>query len=376
MEKISFTNIDVSKNSKITALCTTNDSKYTLNFESNQPIEFSNDSIALTLATLCGNKYDSIFMDIDMSSSTYDSISEFTKAELSCPDTFEEVQSIGKNSVLSFSGGFDSLACKYLMPDDTQLVAIDFGGWFTREKDFFVKYDPLVISTNVRMETPLARNSWAFMAIGALLTSKHFETRTHTFGTTLSTEIMNIPRQQPTLSLFYPLGIQEASYVRSLPDIGTARVAIQGNPDVIIESLHSLAGVNDPKRFRKAHIAKFVGSELGIDFNIPDEYLIPKTPLPFGVQMYEDLALIYIAHRDPQMMEHPAFSSIPSELMNDLKGISLEFFNRFAPDPYEGFPEEHLKNLFSQLANFGIKPYTSTDWENLYKFREVLRKYY
>lgn len=52
--------------------------------------------------------------------------------------------------ILNFSGGFDSLAALYLMPEDTKLVAIDFGGWFEREKEFFKQFHPYTLKTNFR----------------------------------------------------------------------------------------------------------------------------------------------------------------------------------------------------------------------------------
>lgn len=378
MNYIYFKNIDFKQNRFISVIAKTKEDEFLVEFTFDRALPVSSTMIALALSTLCGKAYKEISFDMEISERGKQAIAKFTGAEVKASGIEAEVSILNNtsSSVLSFSGGYDSLASLALMPKDTHLVSVDFGGWFDREKQFFKKFNTIIISTNIR-QTPLVKNSWSFMAVGAILTAKHLSTKYHTFGTTLSTEILNVPKKQSTLPMLEALNIQEVSYVRGLPDVGTARIVLQAfEPSLVLDSLESLAGKKDPKRFRKAYITHMIAKELGINLNIPQESLEPESPLQFGEVMYEDLSMIYLANKYPELITEAAFVNIPQDLLEQLKGMKLDFFNKFHPDPYNNFPLELRYRFYERLASYNILPYNSNDWHELSEFINILKNIY
>lgn len=378
MNYIHFKNIDFIRNQFISAVAKTKDNEFLIEFSFDRAMPVSSTMIALALSTLCGKVYQEISFDLEISERAQQAIEKFTGAKVIAKgvDLSIDILNNTPSSVLSFSGGYDSLAALALMPKDTHLVSIDFGGWFDREKQFFKKFKTVTISTNIR-QTPLIKNSWAFMAVGAILTSQYLNTKYHTFGTTLSTEILNVPKKQSTLPMLEALNIQEVSYVRGLPDVGTARIVLQAfEPNLVLDSLESLAGKRDPKRFRKAYITHMVAKELGINLDIPKESLEPLTPIQFGEVMYEDLSMIYLANKYPELRKESAFVNIPQNLLEQLNGLKLDFFNKVHPDPYNDFPLELRYRFYERLASYNMLPYNSNDWLELEKLVSILKSIY
>ena len=147
-------------------VCKYEDSKNSgdLYFELNMAVSPSNDLIAIALSTLCGRgNYQSIKFDFDISNQAAERIKDFCRAEIACgihsKSSIEQNVLTKNKSALSFSGGFDSLAAKFLMPDDTVLISMDFGGKFAREREFFNEFDTHKVTTNL-LETHLRANSW------------------------------------------------------------------------------------------------------------------------------------------------------------------------------------------------------------------------
>ena len=122
---------------------------------------------------------------------------KFTEAEITVLKVLHEnlVKRLNENIILNFSGGIDSLAAKYIMPNNTKLVAIDFERGYVREKNFFKRFNPYVLQTNVRQELNVDRNSWEFMGIGAILYGDYLTAGYHVFGTILEASKANFSYQ-------------------------------------------------------------------------------------------------------------------------------------------------------------------------------------
>src|SRR5699024_6541660 len=102
-----------------------------------------------------------------------------------------------REKVLNFSGGFDSMAALALEPN-AHLVSLDFGGRFSRERQFFEKFQPNIIETNL-VDLKLNRYSWTFMGIGALLFRDELNISSYAFGSIMAgsaTQLVNHPIDQ------------------------------------------------------------------------------------------------------------------------------------------------------------------------------------
>ena len=132
--------------------------------------------------------FDEISIDLPLSKNAKLNIENFTKATITAPLQKDAV--INKqhqncsNTILNFSGGFDSLAALYLIPGNVNLVSVDFGGTFSRERNFFAKFCPYTLKTNFR-QVQLDKNSWTFMGAGALLYAEYLKAEYNVFGTIL-----------------------------------------------------------------------------------------------------------------------------------------------------------------------------------------------
>lgn len=252
---IHFKNLEVGKTRTDLVIADGNE-EYPLYFEFNREIQPTNTEIAHALSTLCGEKYAQIEFAFEIPANVANDLQKLTGAEVVAPiSAAEKVSTCQYGNVLSFSGGFDSMAAKALMPDDTHLVSIDYGGWFTREADFFQKFEPIVISTNARripdQQTAFTRNHPSYMAIGALLTRSYLGARYHTFGNILGSEFQSSGPSQFRLSPLESVGLVDAPYTSGITELGNAKIMTLAFPHLLGESIESLAGKRDRKRFLK-----------------------------------------------------------------------------------------------------------------------------
>uniref|UniRef100_UPI00211CBB3A hypothetical protein n=1 Tax=Campylobacter jejuni TaxID=197 RepID=UPI00211CBB3A len=146
---IKFRDLEVS-NRRIELQAEFHDQAHTLWYEFDRDIRPSTNAIAVALSTLSGTKFESIQYDFPVSEQTRQGIERSTKSTVEATDSCIPIAPRGGGHILSFSGGFDSYAALRLLGPETNLVSLDFGGWFEREARFFTDFDPLVIKTNIR----------------------------------------------------------------------------------------------------------------------------------------------------------------------------------------------------------------------------------
>lgn len=184
-KSISFRNLEIGKR-RVSLIVSYERGEFELWYEFDREIYTTPSLVALAISPLCGTVFDHIAFDFEITPDVFDCIKSFTRADVSVPACTTVVTSLNPNRkgvILSFSGGFDSIAAKELMPDDTHLVSLDLGGWFKREASYFKKFNTITVTTNIRQVpdqlTALARNNWLFMASGALLCSYHLNAKFH-----------------------------------------------------------------------------------------------------------------------------------------------------------------------------------------------------
>lgn len=357
-------------------------------FKLTPAIKPNEDLIAIALSTLCGRKYSEIYYELNVSSKTIREISNFTLANV----TVKKEKSINKkrtlsifnkrkiNTTLNFSGGFDSLAAKYLMPDDTKLVSMDFGGKFERERIFFNKFNTCVVSTNL-LETSLRHNSWSFMGIASILFSDYLKTDYHTFGSILEAGPNNFtksPIASKNISFppFKAAGMENAPYVLGLTEVGTVKVLAHFKPELVAESLDSLANPGEEKRYRKQVLATIYEQKNGVNLNL-NIVTPPAAPhFKFGQNFAADFLSFYIIKNAGLEIALYTISEIPEEVIDTSNKLTLSFYEKINPNFLTNFPKPLLSNYLSKLGEVGILPYTAEDWEEFRTVRNILSKYY
>lgn len=379
MKQINFSNLEVSRR-KVT-LRAAYEEEVDLWFKFDRDLEVSSTQIALAMATLCGTKYDQVVFDFEVDRQAIVTIAKVTNAEVFASPT-EQKRPITSDSgnLLSFSGGFDSLSAWRLMPKDTNLVSLDFGGWFEREAEFFRDFDTLVISTNARSEptrtTPLTRNHWSFMAMGAILTAAYFNSKYHTFGQILGESMARAPRTVSTLPVLSELGYREAGYSRGLTEVGTVSVILQSDPERVLESLKSLAGPRDRKLYRKTALSDILASKLNVDITVPPMDFEKSPRIAFGDDYASSLSALYCIAQGRADLIEDLFEIVPEEARSFAGSCTLEFMEKLNWDAYRDFPHEIKPGLWEKLLTYGFEPYTEYDWDEVKATREFLSTCY
>lgn len=350
-------------------------------FEFSRPTMSPDDNIALALSTLCGRNFSAIHFDFPISTRAVRQLQEFTLAKITAVATREPSTPAPRSgTTLSFSGGFDSLAAMCLMPTDTHLVSMDFGGRFSRERAFFETFPTLRVSTNV-LETGLHRNSWSFMGIGAILSAEHTRSEFHTFGSILEAgpDNMRVNPANAKNAAFPPFkaaGYQNAPFVAGLTEIGTLIVLAKYMPDHIAASLTSLATPGEEKLYRKQVLTNVVAERLGISIPLQETPKPPKPHFRYGQNFALDLLSLYVARYAGEETASGLVADIPGEAVTLAKKLSMTFFERANTTLLSNFPAPLMGGLADKLSRADISFYTETDWVEYAQVRAFLAQYH
>lgn len=356
-------------------------------FELTPKIKVHNDLICIALSTLCGRgKYIQIEFDIPISNYAKKEIEEFCQASVILPESnelYDEIKSINlsnrENIALNFSGGFDSLAAKYLMPKNTILTSMDFGGRFAREGVFFRKFNTNIVKTNL-LDTHLRYNSWSFMGISSILFSEYYNIKYITFGGILEASINNISNNPVAMKniTFPPLkaaGLINAPYTLGITEIGTAMTILHHSPELVEMSLDSLANPGESKKYRKQLITHIVSNKMNIGIKI-NKFDEPNHKLSFGKNFADDFLLFYFVKNLEKGLTLRLFDSIPDEIYELSEKSSFTFYERLNPNFLVNFPQELRGELLKNTSDVGIIPYTKQDWTELNEVLSILSKYH
>lgn len=384
MPSIEFVDITMEERTRLSATCKVHDdsdeSWFKLWFEFSDSIAVTNDAIAVAFSTLCGRAYSDISYDIEISERARKDIHAFTLASVSAKIRREYIRPGLSGHTLSFSGGFDSLAALSLMPQGTRLVSMDFGGRFARERTFFESFDTTIVSTNL-LETPLRKNSWSFMGIGAILLNDHYTSRYHTFGSILEAGADNL-RQSPTAAAnvtfppFRAAGFVNAPYVAGLTEVGTLMALQKHNPQLIGPSLSSLASPGEEKLYRKKVLAEIVSERTGNDFFLPEVQMPPVPHFKFGQNFAIDFLSFYVGKYRGLQDLSTMVADVPPNLVALARRLDLTLFERANTTLYSRFPRELVGGLAGQLAEADMPFYTEKDWVEYQQIRDFLLAYH
>lgn len=381
---ISFENIDLIPDGGFR--CSVVSSKYPkgapdeLTFEMfPKPNRLTSDQIALALSTLCGRAYASIRMDLFVSEGCAQTIEAYTRAELILRGRgIIADRMAGREYLLNFSGGFDSLAALSLMPESTRLVSNDWGGNFSREAEFFKRFPTNILKTNAQ-RLGYCRDSWQFMGLGMILFAEHLNVGHSAFGGILEASAQQFLRCPPKIVSTYPfngLGIRSMCVVNGLTEVATAMLAVKYYPEVVAESLVSVAGNGSEKLRRKYLFAEYASRKLGLRIDFPTTGLPVRFPLKFGSHLAMDFLSVFMIKQFSYDVASEMLTGIPQDIVEFAKNHSLRFYERLNTNFLDTIPEEVRPRYFSQLLGAGILPYDEEDWAEFDDMRLLLTKWY
>ena len=371
--KFNELNIDASS---VSVQATSEKFAHDIHFEFSKPMPVSSTSVAIALSTLCGRAFKKVHYDFPVAQSVFKAIGDLTFADVSSSGDEAQIHTPRRGTLLSFSGGFDSLAAKALMPADTQLVSMDFGGRFARERQFFESFDTLRVTTNI-VDAGLQKNSWSFMGIGAILASDFYRARFHTFGSILEASIDNLSLEPAgarnvTFPPFSAAGYENAPFALGLTEIGTLTALLKTRPDLVGESLLSLATPGEEKLYRKLTLARLVNEVICAKVELPN-ISAPESPrLKFGENFAVDLLALYVISKTGEVDARGLVADVPPDVTNFALKADMKFMERANPTLYENFPSPLWPALSARLAELDIKWYSEKDWDVFRKTSDVI----
>ena len=342
------------------------------------PIGFyaHNDSVAAALATLCGKKYQKIRFKFPLSRACRQGISEQTSALVTSDGTGTRRRS-GRNIALNFSGGFDSLASYFLAPQQIR-VAVAFGSWFERERAFFETLSPEVICTTDFRQKGYERNDWLFMFASSLLYADYLDLAGVGMGTIFEATSYNyrFSKHAKQIPLFEAIGLQEITLTRGLTEFGTAQLMLRYGPELIDQSIHSLAEARSEKSLRKRLMIDTMRQRDGGPPPDFDTYEYPNKKPRYGESFPIDfLALSFVRLYGLEIVSRwvDGLDRIDLELLDK---IDVSWIYRHNPLFLEDIPPDLRPDVMRRMEEAGIESFHRTDWPHYRALRKILAEFH
>lgn len=340
----------------------------------------SEDILALSFATLCGRKYDLIEMALTVSSGVVAQIRSFTGAKISCKSVTAVEKSNCRNgggTAISFSGGIDSLALKEVLPNDVELISMNFMDGFEREAKFFTRFNPRVVRTNFRNKG-YANNSWTFMGVGVLLYSQALNLKNCCFGTILEAAALNFIHggspHEIAYDVFAAAGMDCPLLVKGLTEVGTAMVVMKYHSELYPAALTSLADPGSAKWYRKYLLGKRAAEIYGKDFEVESGTSYRRDG--WGLNFATDFLTLYFLKHFGLEVVNRLCKGLPSDACDFVKNMRLTFYERVNPDYLNILPKASRTGVVAKLDGADILCYDSTDWREFDEVRKYLYSYY
>lgn len=323
------------------------------------------DLIAFAFAALCGTHFDEIAIELPLGELTRAAVAEATRATVNCLPGKDVRRRPGRRGALNFSGGFDSLAAKELLPN-YELVSLDFGGRFSRERDFYEAFDPYIFPTNL-VDIKLNRPSWQFMGIAAILLRDELDIGTYSFGSimagTLPRLLEGAKSQRDTgLAIDTAVQMRVLNPVVGLSEIASMQVAMRANLELVASVMKSVALPREDKYLRKVHMLRSVSRASGIP---APKIEVPERPprREWGDSFATDLSSLYAMQQlGVDEVKDGYKNGVPDRVLEEVVDLDLDFMLRFNPHAYGEVEGKVRGGWFQILAENSIFPFEEKDW--------------
>lgn len=338
-----------------------------------------NDLVGLACSTLAGGAFDRVEIDLPLSERVAGAIRAFTGSAVTAREESHDQEALRVASdarrsasdtiMVSFSGGFDSLALEAVLPrEDTRLVSLDWGGKFARERVMFERFGSDVVSTNI-VELGYNRYSNAMMGIGAILLCDDLSARYHAFGSILDSVLdywrrgwEEIRHDKP----FDAIGLVNTGFAAGLTEVGTAMLVRHYHPEELPHSLVSLAGVGTEKLYRK-YLLSLIALDRVPGPSIELAPVEPPTRPPwFGKAYLVDILSLYMGKHLGWETVDRFVTHVPDEAKRLSDALDLDFMERVNTKFLHTVPDRFLDHYLDRLSDAGISPYTAQDLDEFH----------
>lgn len=284
---------------------------------------------------------------------------------------------VRKRRFLSFSGGVDSLAARYLIGQDVDYLSIDFGESFKRESDFFNKWQPLVITTDFRKKPFNENLDWRFMSSGALLMSDYLGIETVIFGTILeaspvwfNTIYRSVFEESKHYQSFALAKVNAGQSVTALSEFGTTKVAHCYGDEILNASIKSAADENTSKKLRKLLLGKIITGE-----EITESWATENGPASIpksGASFAGDILGLYFAWKLGTEFTEKFILKMDEEFAQFARDADMGFFEKYNPFNLSSTPVDLKHKFIGIFKKVGIPPYEDEDVAALQRVRNFL----
>lgn len=336
------------------------------------------DAILASVGMILARSYSVIDIDFGVSDEMRRLVSLHCQAEVVGGATVPAEGPVEGGSIsLAFSGGFDSITARDMLPQDTQLVSLDFGGAFSRERPMFDLFHSNVVKTNL-VSLGLNNRSWAFMGIGNLLLRSSLRSSIMSFGTILEAREKYVLRfksqAQPGVSTLSGLTkMPVVNPVLGLTEVATARHVVRHYPDLVRDVFHSVANPGEAKSYRKSLLLEAAFKESGL--TLPRRADLPRTGLEWGRNLAADFLAPYLVKTlGPEAVQVMYTNALPEELIRMAEQLELKFYGRLNTNFYVNSWAPILQPVVSRMVTNDIVPYSSTDYREFSKVASFLNR--
>lgn len=375
-----FEDIQWSDDQRLSANYTIGDTAGTVWFEIDRAVPMSHTQIAAALVGLVGAGQDRVILSgLRVPREAVDLLELVTKCPLEVPVGPDTLTADRSRFVLSFSGGFDSLATKYAMPPDTQLVSLDFGGRFASERTAFSSYDSIVVRSNL-VDERLNLNTWAFMCSGLILVSAKTNARYCAMGSIFEGGPHNLRpnppnASSPTFPLLAATKYEQKHYAAGLTEVATAMILHHYAPDEIEASLNSVALPGSEKIYRKWTLARLTAERFGWRFTLPEPQHPTYRPT-WGKSFTVDFLALYIGKFAGSDVRDLMIADCPPEVDELSRRLKLDLYERFNPTFAPQLGPALYGSFAMRIAGAGIIPFTENDFLELQTLREFFSQWH
>lgn len=288
-------------------------------------------------------------------------------------EEFAILKYIDKEEVfLGFSGGFDSMAAKAILPNSTS-VSIDFGGHFEREALFFNNLDTNIVDWDIRNKrtnsTPKfdEGKNWRFMLAPLTLFRENKPNILIATGTIMEASPYWLQLGNKSESNYYShsgygAGVSLFNPVAGLTEISTALIVSKAySKEVVESSLCSLAAPTTFKFHRKKALLALVNNKV----------YIPEVKYKFGSAIADDFLTLYFCWKFGKKWVKENYSL---NFPDDTPNFDMSFVERVNTQNMLHIDNNFREHLLANLNKFGIFPFNENDYINLALVNQYLFK--
>lgn len=265
------------------------------------------------------------------------------------------------------------------MPQDTYLISMDFGEKFEREKNFFKKFNPIIVKSNFR-EYGFEHHSWTFMAIGSILFSQTLNLKYDIWGTILEATWWQFKRKpvagynihtQPMAGI----GLLDARITNAFTEVGTAMIVTKYLPDMVNDSLKSLSDAGTEKSYRKWVLTDIVCRKYQRNVHL-QQAIPPKKSVKWGTSLALDFLAVYELKNVSRSTVENTVCHIPEEVFDLVEKLQLNFYERMNTNFIGTIPKDIVSLYMEKALGADIVPYTEEDWFEFDMVITMLSKYH